>query len=421
MINQYYDNHADSFQNRQEPGSTPPAKKPDKKKKSKGRFKAGLGQMKTRSMVFLVIGCLLVSAACGFGGSMLQGALGNKSSVVYQTAGHSSTSDSTTTTTSTDKVLTTAEISAKDSPTIVSITTEIKSSSSSFGSLFGGSSDSSSGTSEAAGSGVIITADGYIITCNHVVSDASKVTVTTSDNKTYNATVVGTDSQTDIALLKIDASGLTPAVFGDSSKLTTGENAVAIGNSLGELSGTVTEGIISSTNRTIELEGEQMTLIQTSATINPGNSGGGLFNQYGELIGIVVAKSSGTDVEGVGFAIPINNVTSIIDTLKTNGYVTGRPSLGVSLVDVSDAQTAMQYGVNEKGVYISEVTSNSAASKAGLKSGDRIVSVDGTDVSSATDVKSAIEKKAVGDTVKIKVSRNNQTVEVSVTLGEATK
>ena len=126
-------------------------------------------------------------------------------------------------------------------------------------------------------------------------------------------------------------------------------------------------------------------------------------------------------MEGVGFAIPINNVTSIIDTLKTNGYVTGRPSLGVSLVDVSDAQTAMQYGVNEKGVYISEVTSNSAASKAGLKSGDRIVSVDGTDVSSATDVKSAIEKKAVGDTVKIKVSRNNQTVEVSVTLGEATK
>ena len=223
-----------------------------------------------------------------------------------------------------------------------------------------------------AGSGVIISEDGYLITNNHVINGASTIQVRTSDGTTYDAVLVGTDSKTDVAVLKINASGLRPVTFGDSDNLNVGETAVAIGNPLGELGGTVTNGIISAKDRSITLDNQQMTLLQTNAAINPGNSGGGLFNSRGELIGMVVAKSSGSDVEGLGFAIPSNLVSKIAQELIANGYVTGRPALGVTVLSIENAQTAMQYGVSSLGVYITDVESGSAADKAGLQAGDRM-------------------------------------------------
>lgn len=269
-----------------------------------------------------------------------------------------------------------------------------------------------------AGSGVIISEDGYLITNNHVINGASTIQVRTSDGTTYDAVLVGTDSKTDVAVLKINASGLRPVTFGDSDNLNVGETAVAIGNPLGELGGTVTNGIISAKDRSITLDNQQMTLLQTNAAINPGNSGGGLFNSRGELIGMVVAKSSGSDVEGLGFAIPSNLVSKIAQELIANGYVTGRPALGVTVLSIENAQTAMQYGVSSLGVYITDVESGSAADKAGLQAGDRIISINNLVVESFADLSAALDNYAVGDTVEIMVSRGGSTVTVSLTLQE---
>ena len=274
--------------------------------------------------------------------------------------------------------------------------------------------------SEGAGSGVILSQDGKIVTNNHVIEGASTITVRLRSGETYPATLIGTDSETDVALLKIDATGLTPATLGDSDTLKVGEPAIAIGNPLGQLGGTVTDGIISALNRDITLDGETMNLLQTNAAINPGNSGGGLFNAQGELIGIVVAKSSGTGVEGLGFAIPINQVKSVVAELETNGYVTGRAAMGVSLVDIQDAQTAMAYRVDRAGVYVLAVNDGSAAQKAGIQAGDCIVSVDGTEISDASSLTALIESHSVGDTISVSVLRNGQTLTLPVTLGEQT-
>lgn len=179
---------------------------------------------------------------------------------------------------------------------------------------------------EGAGSGVVYSEDGYILTNNHVIEGASNITVSMHDGTEYDATLVATDSQSDIAVLKIDATGLTPVTFGDSDSLSVGDLAVVIGNPLGTLAGTATDGIVSGLEREITLNGKNMTLMQISASVNPGNSGGGVFDQYGNLIGLVVAKSSGSDVEGLGFAIPSNTVASVAESLISNGYVTGRPA-----------------------------------------------------------------------------------------------
>ena len=181
---------------------------------------------------------------------------------------------------------------------------------------------------EGAGSGVVYSEDGYILTNNHVIEGASTINVTMNDGKTYEASLVAADSQSDIAVLKIDATGLTPVSFGDSDALSVGDLAVVIGNPLGTLAGTATDGIVSGLEREITLDGKSMTLIQVSASVNPGNSGGGVFDQYGNLIGLVVAKSSGSDVEGLGFAIPSNTVKSVVESLISNGYVAGRPAAG---------------------------------------------------------------------------------------------
>ena len=272
--------------------------------------------------------------------------------------------------------------------------------------------------SSGAGSGVIISEDGYIITNNHVIEDATQITVTTTDGNSYEATLVGRDDSLDVALLKIETTGLTPCSFGDSDQLNLAEKVIAIGNPLGQLGGSVSEGIISSLNRSITIDGKAMTLLQTDAAINPGNSGGGLFNDQGQLIGLVVAKSTGEDIDGIGFAIPINDVQAILNDLLNYGYTTGRSWLGVSLLDISNEQMARMYNVSETGTYLYSVEEGQAASKAGLQPGDRIVSIDGEEITSVDQMKSIIQGHEVGDTVTFVISRSGKQQTVEVTIGE---
>ena len=369
-------------------------------KKKRFSFKKAV----SRTTSGLVVVGLVLSAACGFGGGMLASRMNSSNGVMYQSVRQVSDSGSA----SEGEAMTTQQVVDTVGNSVVEIRTETVTRDQFF----------QQAVTEGAGSGVILSEDGYIVTNDHVVDGANTNNVTTKDGQSYTATLIGTDSSSDIALLKIDATGLTAAVMGDSSQLAVGESVIAIGNPLGELGGTVTEGIISATEREITIDGETMSMLQTDAAINPGNSGGGLFNTYGELVGIVDAKSTGSGVEGLGFAIPINDAKTVVESLRTNGYVTGRPALGVSLLDIDSSQAAMQYGVSSTGTYVAEVTQGSGAANAGIQVGDRIVSVDGNAVTTSEDVRSAITEKNVGDTVSIQVERDGQMVTLDVTLGE---
>lgn len=272
---------------------------------------------------------------------------------------------------------------------------------------------------QGAGSGVIISEDGYIITNHHVIDGSNNVTVTLRDGQTsYTAAVIGSDEENDIALLKVDANDLTPATFGDSSTLAVGDYVIAIGNPLGELGGTVTDGIISALAREVTIEDNNMTLLQTNAQISPGNSGGGLFNANGELVGIMNAKDSATEVEGIAFAIPINNVLDIIEDLKSYGYVTGKVDLGMQFTDITSNETAFYYGVNKTGCYVISVTRGSNAEMVGFRTGDLITKVNGTKVSSSAEVDKALENCKVGEKVKFTVYRSGQTKDLTLTLEE---
>ena len=259
---------------------------------------------------------------------------------------------------------------------------------------------------EGAGSGVVITSTGIIITNNHVIEGADTIQVTMRDGSEYAATLIATDEMHDIAVIKIEATGLKAATFGDSDDLKVGQTAVAIGNPLGSLGGTVTEGIISATGRQIYVEGIPMTLLQTTAAINPGNSGGGLFNLAGELIGVVNAKMSEEGIEGLGFAIPSNTALAAATDLLTQGYVTGRPDVGFTVMEITDMKTAMQYGVSYSGVYVMQLGANAPAS---VKALDYIVSVNGQSVEDADDFKSALYSASVGDTLTMTFLRTAQT------------
>ena len=272
--------------------------------------------------------------------------------------------------------------------------------------------------SSGAGSGVIVTSDGYIITNNHVIENATNITVTLRNGESYPAKLVGLDEDLDIALLKIEAINLTVATIGSSGDLVVGETIIAIGNPLGQLGGSVTSGIISALDRNITVEGKTMQLMQIDASINPGNSGGALFDDHGTLVGIVNAKSTGDDVEGIGFAIPIDNVIPILSDLQEYGYVKGKVSLGITMVDITSDQLAWMYRVNTLGVYIYSVLDNSTAAKAGLKSGDRIVSIDGTTISSSADVQKIVQSHKVGDILTFVIVRSGSQKTVSVSVGE---
>lgn len=266
---------------------------------------------------------------------------------------------------------------------------------------------------EGAGSGVVLTADGYIVTNHHVIDGASAVRVRLSGGDTCAATLIGTDSKTDLAVLKIEAADLVPAKLSDSSKARVGDFVIAIGNPLGELGGTVTEGIISARDREITIDGQAMTLLQTSAAVNPGNSGGGLFDLNGELVGVVNSKSAGSDIEGLAFAIPSNTVQEITRELIRYGYVTGRPQLGITVTEVSRPAIGWQTYFDKPGVYIAQVTEEN-----GLKAGDRLIQIDGTNIGGSEDIPAVLDRHSVGDTVKVTVSRGGRETSVSVRLTE---
>lgn len=272
--------------------------------------------------------------------------------------------------------------------------------------------------STGVGSGVIFKSDGYIVTNNHVIEGARELIVSLADGRTVNGELVGADEMTDIAVVKIDAKDLPTATFGNSDEVVVGEPAIAIGNPMGlEFQGSVTVGVISALNRTLELSDRRVKLFQTDAAISPGNSGGALVNADGEIIAINSAKLAADGVEGMGFAIPINTVQTIVNELMEKGYV-ARPYLGVTIFD---KPTAARYGYQltiDRGVYVFQVRLDSPAGRIGLERGDVILSIEGKEVNSVTDVRNEVAAHKVGDKVKLVYERNGSETEVEITLEE---
>ncbi|MBQ6381869.1 MAG: trypsin-like peptidase domain-containing protein [Clostridia bacterium] len=374
-----------------------PPMQPPKKKKGKGA-KIALGLV-----AVFVIGIL----GGVIGASLTKGvSSGSGDAVVYQ-----SDTKTSSETDSTGKAKTASTVESVASSTAASVV-EVKTSYVQRGSFFGDY------VTSGAGSGVVISKNGYIVTNNHVIADAQDITVTLKSGKEYSAKLVGTDEKTDIAVLKIDAGDLTPVTYGDSSAVAVGEQIIVVGNPLGSLGGSVTSGIISATDREIEVENMTMTLLQIDAAVNPGNSGGALFNLNGELIGVVNAKYSSEEVEGLGFAIPINTAKATIEDIIEYGYVKGRAQLGITAVEISDLQTAISAGVTELGVYVYSVNEGSGADKAGLKAGDRIIKIDDKEIDTYATLSKLLDSHSVGDTVSVTISRNGEQKTVDVKLIE---
>jgi serine protease Do len=270
----------------------------------------------------------------------------------------------------------------------------------------------------SSGTGFIITSDGYIVTNHHVIDGASGIKVTLYNGKNYDATIIGSDEDYDIAVLKIDAAGLQAVTLGDSDTLNVGDRVLAIGNPLGELTFSMSGGMVSCVNRAINVDGTPFNMIQTDASINPGNSGGPLLNVYGEVVGIVSAKYSSYStetVEGLGFAIPINDVAAMIKDIMTNGYVTNKPYLGVT-AGTMNQQMAQQTGLTE-GVYVYSVTDGGAAAKAGIKVGDVITKIDDTKIASLEDLTAAKKSYSAGDQATFTIYRGGKSQKISVTWG----
>ena len=276
-------------------------------------------------------------------------------------------------------------------------------------------------SSSASGSGFILTSDGYVVTNNHVVDGATSVTVKLYNGDEYDATIVGTDDMNDVALLKIDATGLQAVTIGDSDQIEVGEEVIAIGNPLGELTFTMTAGYVSALDREINTDGKPINMLQTDVAINSGNSGGALFDMNGNVIGITSAKysgatSSGASIEGISFAIPINDALRVVYDLQQYGHVTGRAYLGVTVKDL-DSTTASTYGL-PSGPMIQSVEAGGCAEKAGLQQGDIIIGFNGAEISSYTDLVAALNKCKAGDTATIKVFRSGAEVDAAITLDE---
>ena len=273
----------------------------------------------------------------------------------------------------------------------------------------------------AAGSGFVISSDGYIVTNYHVIEGATSIQVAFYDGTTYPATLVGGEENNDVAVLKIDATDLTPVVLGSSNDLVVGEQVGTIGNPLGELTFSLTVGYVSAKDRAITFsDGKTINMIQTDTAINSGNSGGALFNSYGQVVGISSAKYSGStgsmaSIEGICFAIPIDDVKDIIVDLIDKGYVTGKPNMGILTNSVSTQ--AQYYGI-PAGAYVEAVLEDCAAAKAGLQEGDVITAIDGVAVTSSSELSNAISKHKAGDTVTLKVYRSGGEVELKVTFDE---
>lgn len=271
---------------------------------------------------------------------------------------------------------------------------------------------------EGVGSGVIFKSDGYIVTNNHVVEGAKEIIVSLADGRSMQGKVIGADAMTDLAVVKVEAKDLPTAVFGDSDQVVVGEPAIAIGNPLGlEFQGSVTAGVISALNRTLESSNKPLKLIQTDAAISPGNSGGALANADGQVIGINSIKIAASGVEGIGFAIPINTVQKVVSDLIDKGYVV-RPYLGVS---VFDTKTAARYGYQlniDKGVYVFKADPAGPAGKAGIQRGNILLKIDGKAVNSVGEVRTKVAEHSVGDQVEVTFVRGGSQQTATVTLEE---
>lgn len=325
------------------------------------------------------------------------------SSSFFSEGSSDTSSDTTSEVTPDDKgYLSVAQVNLKVSPSVVFIGVTYESED-----FFGRTT-----TGSSAGSGVILNTEGYIVTNHHVINGANKITVKLNTGDEYPATLIGSDAEADLAVIKVKADGLKPAELGDSSKLRVGELAVAIGNPLGTLEGTLTAGVISALNRTVTIDGTDMNLIQTDAALNPGNSGGALANAYGQVVGIVNAKTSSVEVEGLGYAIPINDAKRVIEDLINKGYVTGRLYIGIKTKDIDEELT--DYYELPVGVYIVEVIKDSPADKAGLQPGDVIIGIDGKDIKTGDEILKIRDLHKAGDSIKILFVREEK--ERAVTL-----
>lgn len=389
------------FQRRQGNG-----KAPKQKKTASGRFGAG-------SVVAIALAAALVGG--GVGGAVAGGfSSGGSTSVAVsdRTDSGSGGTEVSTTKVKAGDTMTSSQIYSTYGKSVVSV--NVKTS-----------------NGEGAGTGFFISDDGYILTCHHVIDGATAISIVTQDSTSYEAEVVGSDSDLDTAVLKVKNAGkkttFPAVVLGDSSSLTVGDSVTAIGNALGTLANTLTTGVVSAKDRAISMsDGTAMKLLQTDCTVNSGNSGGPLFNQYGEVIGIINAKySSGTStfssneasIEGIGFAIPIKDVQTILSDLMKHGYVTGKPYLGISVSTVSSV-TAQQYSNMKVGAYVNSVTSGSCAEKAGLQVGDIITQVDGKDITTSAELIDAKNTHKAGDEMTLTVYRDKDYTTLKVTLDE---
>lgn len=362
-----------------------------------------------KKSVFIAVG-LVLAMLMGFLGSVIGNAVtGNGHTTMLEGNRPSSVIDLATVDTS--KLMTASEVYAANVNSTVGITTSVTTNFWGFQT-----------TSAASGSGFILTTDGYILTNFHVIESSSSISVTLYDGTSYDAVLVGYDESNDIAVLKIDASDLSPVVLGDSDNLNVGDDVIAIGNPLGELTFSLTAGAVSALDREITLSsGVMMNLIQTDCAINSGNSGGALFNLYGEVIGITNAKysSSGTEasIDNIGFAIPINHIRSIVDSIIEKGYIS-KPYIGVSVGDVSEE--TMGYGL-PAGAAVKSVVEDSPAEKAGIKVNDIITAVNGNEITGRSELSETISSCAVGDKLTLTVYRQGETLSIDVTVGEQTK
>ena len=311
----------------------------------------------------------------------------------------------------TGKLMTAAEVYAKNVNSTVGIQTSITSTN-----LWGQQT-----TSAASGSGFILTADGYIVTNYHVIQNANSVTVSTYGGASYNAKIVGYDEGNDLAVLKIEATGLSPVVLGSSEKLNVGDTVLAIGNPLGELTFSLTTGVVSALNREVTFSGGTvMDLLQTDCAINSGNSGGALFNLYGEVVGITNAKysgssSTGASIDNIAFAIPIDSVRAIVESIIEKGYY-AKPVIGVSVTDVDE--NSRQLGI-PAGAWVKEVTAGGAAEAAGIQANDVITAINGTEISGVSDLKRILAKASAGDELSLVIWRKNQSLTLTVVVREA--
>ncbi len=364
----------------------------------------------------LLLACALVGGGAGVGGAALMSYLNPAQSVVansttvYEGSG-------TPTVVNLSKiqggqVLTPAEVYASNVNSVVGIVTQVTTN------VFG-----QQVAQAASGSGFVLTADGYIVTNHHVIEDATSISVNFMDGKSYDAKVVGSEAENDLALLKIDAAGLTPVRLGASSDLVVGEEVVTIGNPLGELTYTMTGGMVSALDRTITMsDGTAINMLQTDCAINNGNSGGPLFNMYGQVIGITSAKysrsasSNQASIEGIGFAIPIDDVKGMLTDIMEHGYVTGKPYVGVTLA-TANATKAAQYG-RSGGAYVQSVVPGAAADKAGLRQGDIITAVDGEEIDGHAAFSEIKDGHKAGDTVTLTVDRAGKSVTLDLTFDE---